>query len=104
MPTVLDISSFVPTDAEIRDYAAWLGMEFPRHESLLWIAEEGLRAPLPGRWKACKCPKGELYFFDFSTGESIWEHPVDASYKRLFQSKAADLDGELLPIKEPRPA
>lgn len=37
---------------------------------LMWIAREGLMAPLPHHWKACQAPGegGEIYYFNFSTG------------------------------------
>lgn len=46
-------------------------------EPLLWIATEGLKAPLPSMWKTCRSADGEQYYFNFSTGESTWEHPCD---------------------------
>lgn len=35
---------------EIREYAAFLGMELPEDNDLLYIAKEGLMAPLPESW------------------------------------------------------
>lgn len=52
-------------------------------KDLLWIAREGLKAPLPKPWKACRTDPGgegqpeQVYYFNFDTGESIWEHPCD---------------------------
>lgn len=51
---------------------------------LFWIAKEGLKAPLPEPWKPCKTAKKEIYYFNFQTGESIWEHPCDQHYKQLY--------------------
>lgn len=28
-----------------------------------------------------KTPQGDVYYFNFSTGESIWDHPCDERYK-----------------------
>lgn len=79
----------------------------------MWLAYEGLRAPLPENWKpwyvpwchgvhksapgffphpyhfstlftaaslhhhpCSKTPAGEIYFFNFATGESQWDHPL----------------------------
>jgi hypothetical protein len=33
------------------------------------VAREGLKAPLPADWKPCKSPEGEIYYFNFTTGE-----------------------------------
>lgn len=35
---------------EIREYANFLGMELPEDNDLLYIAREGLMAPLPESW------------------------------------------------------
>lgn len=50
----------------------------------MWIAREGVMAPLPKGWKPCQDPVGDqLYYFNFDTGESIWDHPCDEKYKKL---------------------
>ena len=48
---------------------------------LLYIAKEGLNAPLPDKWKACKSENDEIYYFNTETGKSQWEHPLDDVYK-----------------------
>jgi hypothetical protein len=76
--TILQEAEVVePTRDEILEYAMFLGMELPRDDHLLWIATEGLKAPLPPRWKPVKSADGEIYYFNFKTGESQWEHPCD---------------------------
>ncbi|CCW64151.1 unnamed protein product [Phytomonas sp. EM1] len=87
MPVVLNIdanSSYEPTETEIIEYAKWLGMNLPEDSPFLWIAREGLKAPLPENWKACQSDKGELYYFNVKSGESIWDHPMDDYFKTLF--------------------
>jgi centrosomal protein CEP164 len=37
--------------SEILEYAQWLGMDVQREPDLVWIAREGLKAPLPEHWK-----------------------------------------------------
>jgi centrosomal protein CEP164 len=64
----------------------------------MWIAEEGLKAPLPAGWRACvdktaaadgdgdgvdDGENGDVYYFNFDTAESIWEHPCDEEYRNL---------------------
>jgi centrosomal protein CEP164 len=49
----------------------------------MWIARQGVMAPLPKGWKPVQDPHGELYYFNFETGESIWDHPCDEDYKKL---------------------
>jgi len=29
-------------------------------------------------------PTGDVYYFNFETGESLWDHPCDAQYKALY--------------------
>ena len=81
--------NYEPTDDEIDEYAKWLGMEFPRDSDLMWIAREGLKAPLPPDWKPCKSPDGEIYYFNFSSGESVWDHPCDEYYRKLYDDEKA---------------
>lgn len=80
---------YEPSTTEIEEYGKWLGMNLPEDNCFLWIAREGLKVPLPEHWKACKSEKGELYYFNFNTGESIWDHPMDEHYKKLFKSEKA---------------
>ena len=49
----------------------------------MWIARQGVMAPLPKGWKPVQDPQGELYYFNFETGESIWDHPCDQDFKKL---------------------
>lgn len=28
-------------------------------------------------------PNGHIYYFNFATGESIWDHPCDEFYRRM---------------------
>jgi len=38
---------------EINEYGVFLGMDPIKDKDLLWIAKEGLKAPLPENWKPC---------------------------------------------------
>jgi len=60
-----------------------LGFEFPDDEDLLWIAEEGLKAPVPEPWQAFTKGNDEIYYFNMSTGEEQDDHPLDGYYKDL---------------------
>jgi hypothetical protein len=66
------------------EYATWLGMNLPEESELLWVAREGLKAPLPEHWKPCRSEDDEIYYFNFQSGESVWEHPCDDYYRKLF--------------------
>jgi hypothetical protein len=78
---------YEPADEEVLEYATFLGMDMETDQDLLWIAREGLTAPLPAPWKPCKTENNEIYYFNFESGESVWGHPCDTHYKMLFDSK-----------------
>ena len=60
--------NYEPTQDEVIEYAKWLGMDLEADKSLLWIAREGLKAPLPENWKPCKTTDTEeIYYFNFAT-------------------------------------
>lgn len=75
---------YEPDYQEILDYAEFLGMDLQRDQEFFYIAKEGLKAPLPNPWKPIQDDTGELYFYNFQTGETIQEHPCDEYYKQLF--------------------
>lgn len=86
------------------DYAKWLGMDLETEKDLMWIAREGLKAPLPEHWKPCKAPDtGDIYYFNFQTGESVWDHPCDEYYKNLYATEKANLERRRATERE-RPA
>jgi len=80
--------NYVPSEDEVLEYAKWLGMDLQADLDLFWVAKEGLMAPLPKNWKPCKTKDTEdIYYFNFATGESTWDHPCDGYYKRLFEEE-----------------
>nr|KAJ3422949.1 WD repeat-containing protein 92 [Polyrhizophydium stewartii] len=79
--------AYEPTEEEILEYAKFLGMDPDKEKHLLWIARESLKAPLPEDWKPCQTEDGNIYYFNFKTGESMWDHPSDEHYRKLYQSE-----------------
>lgn len=70
--------NYEPTEKEVIEYATWLGMDLDNEKDLFWIAREGLKAPLPENWKPCKTTDTEeIYYFNFASGQSTWDHPCD---------------------------
>merc|ERR1712151_733508 len=51
------------------------------------LATEGLKAPLIDGWKPCQNADGDIFYFNFVTGESSWDHPADETYRNLVQDK-----------------
>ena len=80
-----------PAPAELLEYAKWLGMDPVKERELMWIAREGLKAPLPEHWKPCRTGGEEVYYFNFQTGESMWEHPCDEYYKTQYAEEKKKL-------------
>ncbi|UJR13443.1 hypothetical protein I4U23_000457 [Adineta vaga] len=80
--------NYEPTDEELHEYATYIGIDPEKESELLWLAKEGLMKPLPSGWKACQEENGELYYFNFDTGKSSWDHPYDDIYKaRVIQAR-----------------
>ncbi|KAK3096852.1 hypothetical protein FSP39_003949 [Pinctada imbricata] len=75
--------NYQPNDDEINEYATIIGIDPHTEPHLLWIAREGISAPLPDHWKPCQDPKGDIYYFNFASGESIWDHPCDEFYRKM---------------------
>ncbi|XP_017664949.1 PREDICTED: centrosomal protein of 164 kDa isoform X1 [Lepidothrix coronata] len=75
--------SYVPDEQEIRNFAPIIGIDPEKESELLWLARECLVAPLPPDWKPCQDTTGDVYYFNFATGQSMWEHPCDEQYREL---------------------
>lgn len=43
--------NYVPPEDEIAEYAQCIGIDPDNEPQLLWIAREGINAPLPENWK-----------------------------------------------------
>jgi hypothetical protein len=70
-------------------------MDIVADRELFWIAREGLKAPLPKDWKPCKTQDTEeIYYFNFSTGESTWDHPCDGYYRNMYEENKKKLAKE----------
>ncbi|XP_056229251.1 centrosomal protein of 164 kDa-like isoform X2 [Seriola aureovittata] len=75
--------NYIPSEQEIKEYAREIGIDPDSEQELLWLAREGIVAPLPAEWKPCQDVTGDIYYFNFSTGQSTWDHPCDEHYRRL---------------------
>jgi centrosomal protein CEP164 len=42
----------------------------------------------------------DIYYFNFGTGESVWEHPCDEYYRNLFLEEKAKAEGQRKEIDE----
>jgi centrosomal protein CEP164 len=79
-----DLLGYTYEEEELHQYAEHIGIEREQEYDLLWIAEAGLKAELPEPWKPCRCEDSdEIFFFNFKTGASEWEHPCDEHFRGL---------------------
>ncbi|CAG9577352.1 conserved hypothetical protein [Leishmania major strain Friedlin] len=80
-------ANYEPTEEEVLEFADWIGMKLPQDSEFLWLAREGLKTPLPKEWKPCSTNDGEIYYFNFKTGESSWDHPMDGIFRQRFEQE-----------------
>eukprot|EP01051_Picozoa_sp_SAG22_P002101 SAG22_NODE_90_length_21067_cov_8.490843_5_plen_1250_part_00 len=73
-----------PSAMEIIEYAKYLGMNPIYDADLLWIAAEGLTAPLPAGWTEHEDAEGNLYFYNTQADHSTREHPLDKHYRQTY--------------------
>ncbi|KAM3616746.1 uncharacterized protein V6R79_022552 [Siganus canaliculatus] len=83
--------AYIPSEQEIQEYAREIGIDPDREPELLWLAREGIAAPLPPEWKPCQDVTGDIYYFNFSSGQSTWDHPCDEHYRGLVARERAQL-------------
>ncbi|KAA3678292.1 uncharacterized protein DEA37_0013722 [Paragonimus westermani] len=86
--------SYLPTENEVLDYARVLGIDPSSEPHLLHFAREGLTAPLPTDWKPCQDLNGDIYYFNFSTGQSVWDHPCDEYYREIVKKERNKLQSK----------
>uniref|UniRef100_A0A4W5Q6V4 Centrosomal protein of 164 kDa n=1 Tax=Hucho hucho TaxID=62062 RepID=A0A4W5Q6V4_9TELE len=79
--------NYIPSQQEIHEYAREIGIDPNREPELLWLAREGIVAPLPPEWKPCQDVSGDVYYFNFSSGQSTWDHPCDEQYRSLVKQE-----------------
>ncbi|TGZ55631.1 hypothetical protein CRM22_010328 [Opisthorchis felineus] len=75
-------ASYRFTEKEVLLYAQSIGIDPINEPELMPLAYEGLNAPLPSEWKPCEDINGDIYYFNFATGDSIWDHPCDVYYRQ----------------------
>ncbi|XP_058865856.1 centrosomal protein of 164 kDa-like isoform X1 [Acipenser ruthenus] len=92
--------NYIPTEQEIRDYAREVGIDPDKEPELMWLAREGIVMPLPSEWKPCQDVTGEVYYFNFTSGQSTWDHPCDLQYRSLVASERDKLQAKGLGQKK----
>ncbi|XP_047547673.1 centrosomal protein of 164 kDa isoform X6 [Lutra lutra] len=75
--------TYIPSEQEILEFAREIGIDPVKEPELMWLAREGIVAPLPVEWKPCQDITGDIYYFNFANGQSTWDHPCDEHYRNL---------------------
>ncbi|XP_029429977.1 LOW QUALITY PROTEIN: centrosomal protein of 164 kDa [Rhinatrema bivittatum] len=87
--------NYIPSEQEIKEYAREIGLDPDNEPELMWLAREGIVAPLPVEWKPCQDITGDIYYyFNFSTGQSTWDHPNDEHYRDLVLQERRKLQAQ----------
>ena len=68
---------------ELEEYARYYGIDPYKEASLMWIAREGMEAPLPDGWNEELDERGVPYYYETSTRRTQWKHPYDDYFKDL---------------------
>jgi hypothetical protein len=76
---------------QVQSYAKYIGLDLSAYPELLWIADEGLRCPLPSGWVLVKSsdPMGSHFFRNTETGVTSQDHPMDHHYRALAAKEVA---------------
>jgi Ca2+-binding EF-hand superfamily protein len=68
---------------ELINICEYLGIRVLSEQSMLWIASDALKAPLPISWTAQKDKDGRTYFYNHLSNQARWEHPLDPHFRKL---------------------
>ncbi len=63
--------------------AEHLGLAGSEQKNLLYIAQAALNAQVPFDWVEHTDSNGAVFFYNKSTGQSTWEHPMDKFFKMV---------------------
>lgn len=78
---------------EVNEYAKYLGMDVDADPELLFIAAYAMEADVPADWTACLDASGKEYFCNLNTGNTQYQHPMDAKYIKMYQNLKAKKTG-----------
>ncbi|GAA28853.2 centrosomal protein of 164 kDa [Clonorchis sinensis] len=70
------------SEEEVRLYASSIGIDVAKEADLLWIAKEGVSAPLPRGWQVLQDENNQIFYYNNASGQSLWEHPLDSYYRK----------------------
>mmetsp|Transcript_38644 Transcript_38644/g.86434 ORF Transcript_38644/g.86434 Transcript_38644/m.86434 type:complete len:305 (+) Transcript_38644:72-986(+) len=83
LPEEAEVGDGRREESDLLQYSQALGIDLSQHADLVWVVEEAFNAPLPLSWTEYTDDEGRVYFFNQSSSQSTWEHPMDAVYREL---------------------
>ncbi|KAJ9458815.1 hypothetical protein DIPPA_24406 [Diplonema papillatum] len=78
----------------LQAYAEMIGLNpavTPSDAHLMWIAEEGMAAPLSPEWCVNATEAGDVYYIHLPTRETTWQHPSTTHYTAVVVKHKARL-------------
>ena len=84
---------YEPNLEEIHGYAKFLGMDLETDQEFFYIAEQGLKAPVPEPWVTELNEKQEIFYYNTITGQQMTDHPLDEEYRQKFLRLKAEKEG-----------
>ncbi|NWH69129.1 CE164 protein, partial [Smithornis capensis] len=61
-----------------------IGIDPEKEPELMWLAKEGIMAPLPPNWSL-------WLLLQLATGAFMWDHPCDGHYRELVSQEGQKL-------------
>ena len=68
-------------------------MDLEQDKDFFFIAQEGLKAPVPEQWQAYQDENDEMFYVNSVTKQRMTDHPLDEHYKQKFLRLKAEKEG-----------
>lgn len=73
-------------------YAQSLGIDPVKDSEFVWIAEEAFQAQLPPGWSEHLDDDGCMFYYNQTSGDSSWTHPMDDIFRQIVVYQRTVLD------------
>ena len=69
-------------------------MDLEKDKEFLFIAQEGLKAPVPEPWETYQDDNDEIFYVNSQTNQKMYDHPLDEQYRQKFLRLKAEKEGK----------
>lgn len=76
---------------EVVEMAVQLGVRLLSERQLLWVVKKALECELPEGWTAKRDRDGRLYYFNRTSGDITWQHPLRDMFVKLVCEQRKEL-------------